>query len=251
MIARCGIRCEPIGPAGLKPTQQALLQWSRRRIEAIDIDFAHAACLLQGVCIIEKIGRHVTDALAIKAQKFYGVTIDWVVGFTLGIDSLVRVQGEDSLSIGRREEPHAMCPEPRAVAKVRFKLWKRKEFQRVGGSSAGTATQNGYRAGGRGRKSQLREVFGEIGTAPRKNPIREHWKQLAGSINLVKVGKRDKRLESVGLAGAGDIDEFKAVLTAIALDLSETGDGRESPCDGVLPGDEQGTNNVRHTKRSC
>ncbi len=210
-----------------------------------------SACLLQGVCIIEKIGRHVTDALAIKAEKFDGITIDWVIGFALRIDSLFRGQGEDSLSAGRREEPHTMCPEPCAVAKVRFKLRKGKELQRVSGSYPGTATQNGYRAGGRCRKSQLREVLGIIGTAPRKNPIGEHWKQLVGSINLVKVGKRNKRLKPVGLEGAGDIDEFKAVLAAIALDLSETGDGRESPCNGVFPGDEQGTNNVRHTKRSC
>ena len=66
----------------------------------------------------------------------------------------------------------------------------------------------------------------------------------------MKIGERDKWLETARLTGTFDVREFETVRTTGSLDLSQSSDRVESASLRVLPSDEQGVENFRHIEIS-
>ena len=68
LVASRGIRDETLRPTGFQSAEQSLLERSRGRIEAVDVDLAEFTGLLQRMGVVQEIGRHVTDSQAVFAE---------------------------------------------------------------------------------------------------------------------------------------------------------------------------------------
>ncbi len=66
----------------------------------------------------------------------------------------------------------------------------------------------------------------------------------------MKIGKRDKWLETVRLTGTFDVRELETVYTSSSLDLSQSSDRVESSSLRVLQCDEQGVENFSQVEIS-
>ena len=62
LVTGRGIRDEALRPTGFQSAEQPLLERSRGRIEAVDVDLAEFTGLLQRMSVVQEIGRHVADS---------------------------------------------------------------------------------------------------------------------------------------------------------------------------------------------